>query len=392
MSETRFLDSLLKKVDRGQLSRREFIRATGGILGLTAAYSLLGTTGLKGTVPSVEAAPLGQAGEIRPEDWERMLFFDCTQFKKDPPWTLANISQGPTNSWALMLDGHTDYARQDKYKGLFSDTYLYADGQGNAAVQVSAVETILAQKPDVMICTPLGAALKGPLERVWDAGIPVIQMQMPYLTDKFLSYVNADNAFHGRVTAEWLVEKLNGKGKIVMASGMAGVDTAEVRLEAARAVFAEYPDIEILAHGYHNWSISDGKKGFEAWLAAYPQIDGVWSDSAFQSWPAVESFVEAGRDVPPMTTEPLNGFLKLAKQYDVDFYAVGYPAACGLIMVDMAVRAMMGEVVPRYVYVDQLEFGVDELDDYLRPDMSDDLWVDYRYPFTWVEKQFPKEG
>ena len=155
-----------------------------------------------------------EAGEIRPEDWERMLFFDCTQFKKDPPWTLANISQGPTNSWALMLDGHTDYAREDKYKGLFSDTYLYADGQGNAAVQVSAVETILAQKPDVLICTPLGAALKGPLERVWDAGIPVIQMQMPYLTDKFLSYVNADNAFHGRVTAEWLVNKLNGKGKL----------------------------------------------------------------------------------------------------------------------------------------------------------------------------------
>ena len=392
MFEERFIDSLLRKVDRGQLSRREFVRATGGILGLTAAYSLLGTTGLKGAVPAAEAAPLGQAGEIRPEDWERMLFYDCTEFKKDPPWTLANISQGPTNSWALMLDGHTDYAREDKFKGLFSDNYLYADGQANAAVQVSAVETILAQKPDVMIATPMGAALKGPMERVWDAGIPVIQMQMPYLTDKFLSYVNADNAFNGRVTAEWLVERLNGKGKIVMASGTAGVDTAEVRLEAARAVFAEYPDIEILAHGYHNWSISDGKKGFEAWLAAYPEIDGVWSDSAFQSWPAVESFVEAGRDIPPMTTEPLNGFLKLAKEYGVDFYAVGYPAACGLIMVDVAVRVMMGEVVPRYVYVDQLEFGVDELDDYVRPDMSDDLWVDYRYPFTWVEKQFPKEG
>ena len=392
MFETNFVESLLKKVDQGRLSRREFVRATGGILGLTAAYSLLGTTGLKGAVPAVEAAPLGQAGDIRPEDWERMLFYDCTEFKKDPPWVLANISQGPTNSWALMLDGHTDYAREDKYKGLFSDNYLYADGQGNAAVQVSAVETILAQKPDVMIATPMGAAMKAPMERVWDAGIPTIQMQMPYLTNKFLSYVNADNGFNGRVTAEWLAAKLNGKGKIVMASGTAGVDTAEVRLEAARAVFADYPDIEILAHGYHNWSISDGKKGFEAWLAAYPEIDGVWSDSAFQAWPAVEAFVEAGRDIPPMTTEPLNGFLKLAKEYNVDFYSVGYPAACGLIMVDVAVRAMLGEVVPRYVYVDQLEFGVDELDDYLRPDMSDDLWVDYRYPFTWVEKQFPSEG
>ena len=339
-----------------------------------------------------EAAPLGQAGEIRPEDWQRMLFYDCTEFKKDPPWRLANISQGPTNSWGLMLDGHSDYGWQDKYKTLFTPDYLYADGQGNAAVQVAAVETILAQKPDVMICTPLGAALKGPLERVWDAGIPVIQMQMPYLTDKFLSYINADNAFHGRRCAEWLAETLGGKGKIVMASGMAGVDTAEVRLEAARAVFAEYPDIEILAHGYHNWSITEGKKGFEAWLAAYPEIDGIWSDSAFQSWPAIEAFVEAGRDIPPMTGEPLNGFMKLVKQYDVNCYFVGYPDAIGLLMVDMAVRAMMGEVVPRYEYVDQLEFASSEIDTYLQPDMSDDLWVDYRYPMNWVEKQFPKQG
>ena len=52
---------------------------------------------------------------------------------------------------------------------------------------------------------------------------------------------------------------------------------------------------------------------------------------------------------------------------------------------------MNGEVVPRYEYADQLEFGVDEIDKYLKPDMSDDLWVDYRYPWTWVEKQFPPE-
>ena len=392
MNESLFINRLLERVDKGKMSRRGFIRATGGMLGLTAAYSLLGNVGLKGIAPAVEAAPLSsEAGEVRPEDWTRMLFYDCTEFKKDPPWKLANISQGPTNSWALMLDGHSDYARLDKYKGMFSDEYLYVDGQGNAAVQVAAVETVLAQKPDVMITAPLGAAMTGPLGRVWDAGIPVIQMQMPVPTDKFLSYVNADNAFHGRTCAEWLAKKLNGKGKIVMASGIAGADTAEVRLEAANAVFAEYPDIEILAHGYHNWSIPEGKKGFEAWLAAYPEIDGIWSDSAFQSWPAIEAFVEAGRDVPPMQGEPLNGFMKLVKKYDVDCYFVGYPNAIGMLMVDMAVRAMNGEIVPRYEYADQLEFGVDELDKYLRPDMSDDLWVDYRYPWTWVEKQFPPE-
>ena len=391
MSERRFINSLLEKVEKGQLSRRSFILAAGGIAGLAGAYSLLEGVSPIPALSTAEAATVKSAGEVRPEEWDRMLFFDCTPFKKDPPWTLSNLSQGPTNSWALMLDGHSEYAIKEKYKGMFSDRYLYADGQLNAAVQVAAVETLLAQKPDVMISTPLGAALKRPLERVWDAGIPVIQMQMPYLTDKFLCYVNADNALQGRVTAEWLAKKLNGKGKIVMASGAAGVDTAEVRLAAAKAVFANYPDIEILAHGYHNWSISQGKKGFEAWLAAHPQIDGVWSDSAFQSWPAVEAFVEAGRDIPPMPTEPLNGFLKLAKKHNLEFISVGYPNATGLIMVDVAVSAMRGEIVPRYVYVDQLMFEEDELDQYLRPDMSDDLWVDYRYPQNWAMKQFSKK-
>jgi hypothetical protein len=45
-----------------------------------------------------------------------------------------------------MLDGHAEYAIKDKYKGLFSD-YFLADGQGNAAVQVSAMESLMAQKP-----------------------------------------------------------------------------------------------------------------------------------------------------------------------------------------------------------------------------------------------------
>ena len=33
-----------------------------------------------------------------------------------------------------------------------------------------------------------------------------------------------------------------------------------------------------------------------------------------------------------------------------------------------------------------------EIDNYLKPDMSDDLWVDYLYPLHWVNKQFPKKG
>jgi len=383
------LDELLGKVRSGRLSRREFIRATGGIIGVSVATSLLQSAGLGGGTPAAEAAPLPQAGTVRPEDWERMLFYDCTQFKKPPPWKIGNLSQGPTNSWALMLDGHSEYAIKEKYKGLFSDYYL-VDGQGNAAVQVAAMETMLTQNPDVIIATPLGAALKGPLERAWDMGIPVIQMQMPYLTDKFLSYINGDNYINGYTLADWLAKRLNGKGNVVLSSGIAGVDTAEQRLKGAKDAFAKYPGINILAQAYHNWSVTEAKKGFEAWLAAHPQIDGIWADSGFASMAAMEAFTEAKRPIPPLTGDMFNGFLKAAKQYGPDFYAYGYTMATGLLMVDMAVRAMNGEIVPRYEYVTQLAFGKAMLDKYVEPDMSDNFIVDYRYPRAWVDIQFKK--
>ncbi len=203
---------------------------------------------------------------------------------------------------------------------------------GNAAKQISDLESILVKNPDIIIGGALGAAGKSIFDQAYDLGIPLVIGQLPYEFVKFTSFVNPDNWIIGAKFADWIARKLNGEGKIVMTSGIAGTDTAETRLSAAKEVFANYPGIEVLAHGYMDWSISKAKQGFEAWLASYPQIDAVWSDSAFMAWGAIEAFVEAKRDIPPITAEPLNGFLKLAKQYDVDFFAAAIPMPTGLIL------------------------------------------------------------
>lgn len=395
--EYKNVDQLVTDYTSGRLNRRAFIRGAVALVGVTATEGLLVSCqqGVLTAPPAAGPTPAPQAQVqqppvwVRPEGMQSVLWLDCTRFRKDPPWKIGNLSQGPTNSWALMFDGHIEYAVKEKYKNYFSD-YFYADGQGNAAKQVSDIESLIVQKPDVIVGVPLGAALKAGMDKAWDAGIPLVQGQLPYETDKYASYINADNYLNGARTAEWLANKLGGKGQIVMTSGIAGTDTAEQRLKGARDVFAKYPDIKVLAHGYMDWSISKAKQGFEAWIAAYPKFDGIWSDSAFMAWGAIEALVEAKRDIPPLTGEPLNGFMKLCKQYNVPFFARGYPNAFGLDMVDMAVRVLMGEVVPRYVFEPSLEFELDKVDQYLRPDASDDLWLDYRYPKPWSDKQFKK--
>ncbi len=392
--EDKKIDNLVNDYRKNRISRRDFVKAAVALVGVTAAESLLISCQANPPTPTELAAEESVSTEgfvavpvSSPVDAMQINWIDCTKYKKDPPWTIAYPAQGATNSWALMNNWHVEYAVWEKYKGLFSE-YYYADSGGNAAKQISDVESILVKEPDIMIGGALGAAGKAIWDRAYDMGIPSVIGQLPYESDKWTSFVNPDNYIIGAKFADWVAKKLQGQGKIVMTSGIAGTDTAELRLEAARDVFSNYPGIEILAHDYMDWSISEAKKGFEAWIASFPEIDAVWSDSAFMAWGAVEAFVEANREIPPMTSEPLNGFLKLAKQHDVDFFCKGYPSSYILDTVGMCVSILMGEVVPRYVDVPGMEFDKSQLDDFLKPDMPDDLWVDYRFPAEYIDKMF----
>ncbi len=321
--------------------------------------------------------------EDRPVDW-----VDCTQYKKDPPWKIAFASQGPTNSWALMLDGHAEYAIEEKYAGLFSD-YFYAGCDAKADKQVSDVESLLMQKPDVLLMCGMGEALLGVTERAYDMGIPTVHMQMPFQTEKYTSYVNTNNYEIGYKQVDWLCKKLGGEGRILCAAGIAGVDTAVDRYRGAKDAMAKYPGIEEAAMQWVNWSVTEAKKAFEAWLPAYPDIDGIWADGGFAAWAAIEAYSEAGLKVPPLTGDSMNGQLRLVKEHNVPFYAAAYTMAMSMDSVTMAVAIMRGETVPKYYKEPLLEFDDSEIDKYFNPDMSDDVFMDYHYPVRWLEKQFP---
>jgi ribose transport system substrate-binding protein len=312
--------------------------------------------------------------------------FDCSKFKKDPPWTIANSSQGRTNSWQIMHDGYFELAAETTYKGQIKEL-LYADANGNADKQISDIEDLITKKPDLLIVNAMGAgALVGVVEKAWDAGIPVVFGDNKANTDKYVTYVERTNCDHGRKMAEWLAKKLNGQGDIILLSGIAGVSAAEDRLRCAREVFAKYPGIKELGQAYCDWSPVKGKQATQAFMAANPKIDGVWSDSALMSMGAIQAFMDAGKPVPPMTTEDLNGFLRLAKEAKSDFIAVGYPPDIALTTMDMAVKCLKGEKVPHYVNVDAKTFDQTELDKYYQPDMSDDLFVIHFFPPEWLVK------
>jgi ribose transport system substrate-binding protein len=114
----------------------------------------------------------------------------------------------------------------------------------------------------------------------------------------------------------------------------------------------------------------------EAWITTYgDQIDGVWADSGLQGSGAVEAFVEAGMDVPPITGEDFNRYLKQWKEMGFDGIAVSFSVRMGYTAVEIAMQILQGEPVPHYVSVEPLIITSDNLDEFVRMDLPDDYWA-----------------
>jgi len=98
------------------------------------------------------------------------------------------------------------------------------------------------------------------------------------ITEPCAYNVHIDQLEAGRVTAEWLVKKLNGKGNIVVLTGVPGTSVDTQRTQAAKEVFAKSPGIHIIAESVGMWSQAVTRTELSKMLATHnwDEIDGLW--------------------------------------------------------------------------------------------------------------------
>ncbi len=300
---------------------------------------------------------------------------DVSAYKKDPPYKIASLMQGPINGWGLTLDTTIEYlASQEKDVG----ELIVVPINGNVDRQISAMENTVKLKPDVIMLEPLSAAaLSASVARAVAAGIPVVVCADGVEGKPYTSYADVDLYRSGYESAKALAESIGGKGKIIMISGIPGVDAAEVWKKAAEDVFATYSDIEIVASEYGNWSIPTSKEKATAMLAATPQIDGVYAGGSEGAIGALLAFDEAGRPQPKYgTVSPLNGWLRLAMEHKVTFTAWPQPAALeGKYCFDVAMKILRGEEVTKFVHIPEVVITDANASEHYIPELNDDFSV-----------------
>lgn len=266
--------------------------------------------------------------------------------------------------------------------------FYVTNADENPIKQLHDINDLITKGIDGLIIYPtVGEALAPVIESASEEGIPVVIFGGSVPTEEYTCLVTQDLKEFGRAQAEWLVKQLGGKGKIIMLSGISGNTTAEERLAGAREVFAKYPDIEILDHQYCDWSATKTKNIMEAMMSAFPEIDGIWSDSGLMSLPALQALKEVGRPLVPSTGDQLNGYAKFLIANNIPGFIYPMTTRLSAESVKILLDAIKGKDVEKIHYIDIQGMGPDDIKKFVRPEASDWWWIgDDQIPAKYLPK------
>ena len=296
----------------------------------------------------------------------------------DGGYVIGFSNFGVGNSWRVQMEAEFK-ARADQLvsEGIIK-TYYMTDSNGDIPQQIADMKDLIEKKCDAIIITAASPDALSPVcEEAMAAGIVVISFDNYVTTDKITAKVGIDEIEFGRHGAQWLVDKLGGKGNIIVLNGIAGAGVDAMRSEGAMSVFAKNPDIKILGEVHAGWDYDQAKTAVEEFLSAYPQIDGVWSQGGAMTQAALDAFIAANRALVPMSGEANNGLLKAWKENSengFDSIAPCSPTSMSADALDTAIKALDGKIVQLNTITSLPVITSDTLDDYVRMDLPDSFW------------------
>ncbi len=222
---------------------------------------------------------------------------------------VLGVSIAPARSAAPVIAVVTPYMAQPGTQFMVEAFQAYGkdkgwtvnvlDTAGDVAAALSRLEDVVNQKVNAIVINVDPSQVSDGLQAAQKAGIPVFGMDAG--TDPLLvTNVTSNGYAMAAETATYVVDRLNGKGNVVMFV-YDPYPPVQKRGVIANAIFANNPDIKVLQRitpDVKDGGIADSRAKMEALLAANPtpgSISAVWAAWDQPALGALQAIEGAGR-------------------------------------------------------------------------------------------------
>ena len=228
--------------------------------------------------PSPEANASGQT----PPPAAKKLVVGFSQIGAESAWRTANTQ-----------------SIQDEAKKRGVDL-KFSDAQQKQENQIKALRSFIAQKVDVIAFSPVvETGWEDVLREAKEANIPVIvsDRRPDVPEDLYVTFIGADFIEEGRMAAEWLAKKMNGKATIAELTGTPGSAPANDRKKGFADELAKSPDMKIVFSQTGEFTRAKGKEVMEALLKSPTgaQINALYAHNDDMALGAIQAIEEAGK-------------------------------------------------------------------------------------------------
>lgn len=204
-----------------------------------------------------------------------LLFLSVACSRKEADYTIA-VSQCSEDDWRAQMN--KEILREALfYPGVNIEVYQVHDDNVR---QIQDIESLIKKKVDLLIVAPNEAeAITPVIEKVYDAGIPVILVDRKINSEKYTAYVGADNYEIGRRAGEYIADRLKGKGRVIEIAGLKGSTPAVERHRGMVEALKAAPDVQVIASVEAGWFQQKAGEVMDSLLDVYPQVDLVFAQN-----------------------------------------------------------------------------------------------------------------
>ena len=169
--------------------------------------------------------------------------------------------------------------------------------------QIQIVENLITQKVDALCVVPADSrSIVESVAKANKAGIPFLNIDnkidatlAQQRNAQLATFIGSDNYLGGKLAGEYVVQKLDGTGKVAILEGVSGVEAAINRKSGFLDYVKQHPGVELVASQPADWDREKGLNVFQNILQANPDIRALFACNDEMALGAIQAIRTAGK-------------------------------------------------------------------------------------------------
>lgn len=309
-------------------------------------------------------------------------------------WVIALSNSYFGNIWRKqMVEAFEEAAQQAKAEGLIAD-YVIVNGDGTQNQQIAQMNSLILRGVDgIAINAASPTALNGVIENAHNAGIKVLAFDS-LATSPHAYKMDFDFVRLGELETEYVNERLNGEGNILIVRGVSGSAPDQEMYQGQMNVIEKNPGLKVVGTVQGEASTTVTQSKVSNILPSLPDVDAVLIQGGGDSYGVVQAFEASGKPLPIIIgggdAEFINWWIQENEKSGYETFSISSSPGIGGAAFWLMLAILNGVEVPQEVKLPLLEVTQENLHEY--SDMQPGTITSPTYTYDWVVENVIRAG